>query len=194
MEIRKIQGILISSLFVVSLAGCSSSPSWRDADNSPWKTKRDTESSSLDEFVELNLDEAPFAETTMPEPEQESMFETELVLTEPGLAEPVPMESLDEVPSPSVAGSDIMSAPASAYVVQAYAGRKLNNVTDYKSSHGLDQMQIVKTNRDGDIMHVLVSLHDGLESARQASFDLEQRTGSKPWVRSVTGLQRIFAD
>lgn len=189
MEIRKIQGILISSLFVVGLVGCSNSPSWRDADNSPWKTKRDSESSSLDEFVELNVDEAPFADTTMPEPGRESMFETEPVLTEPGLPEPV-----EEIPAPSVLSSDIMSAPASAYVVQAYAGRKLNNVNGYKSSHGLDHMQIVKTNRDGEILYVLVSLHDGLESAKQASFDLEQRTGSKPWVRPVTGLQRIFAN
>lgn len=187
MEIRKIQGILISSIFVVSLAGCSSSPSWRDAEDSPWKTKRDSETTSLEEFVELSPDDEPFAETMMPE--QESMFETEPVLTEPGLPEPV-----EEIPAPSVIGSDIMSAPASAYVVQAYAGRKLNNVKAYMSSHGLDQMQIVKTNRDGDILYVLVSLHDGLESAKQASFDLEQRTGSKPWVRSVTGLQRIFAD
>ncbi|MES0327250.1 MAG: hypothetical protein ABUK13_03570 [Gammaproteobacteria bacterium] len=189
MEIRKIQGILISSLFVVGLAGCSNSPSWRDADNSPWKTKRDSEDTSFEEFVELSPDDAPFAETTMPEPERESMFEIEPVLTEPGLPEPV-----EEIPAPSVIGSDIMSAPASAYVVQAYAGRKLNNVNGYMSSHDLDQMQIVKTNRDGDILYVLVSLHDGLESAKQASFDLEQRTGSKPWVRSVTGLQRIFSD
>lgn len=194
MEIKKIQGILISSIFVVGLAGCSNSPSWRDADNSPWKTKRGSESASLEEFVELSPDDAPFDDTAMLEPERESMFETDPVLTEPGLVEPVPVEYLEEVPSSSVVGSDIMSAPASAYVVQAYAGRKLNNVNGYKSSHGLDQMQIVKTNRDGDILYVLVSLHDGLESAKQASFDLEQRTGSKPWVRSVTGLQRIFAD
>lgn len=189
MEIRKILGILISSLFVVGLIGCSNSPSWRDEDNSPWKTKRDSESPSLEEFVELNLEEAPFAETTMPD--RESMFEIEPVLTEPGLPEPPVVE---EKPAPRVIGSDIMSAPASAYVVQVYAGRKLNNVTSYKRSHGLDQLQIVKTNRDGGIMYVLVSLHDNRESAKQASFDLEQRTGSKPWVRPVTGLQRIFAD
>ena len=190
MEIRKIQGILISSLLVVGLTGCSNSSSWRDADNSPWKTKRDAQDTNSEEFVELNIDEAPLDETGMIEPGRESMFETEPVLSEPGISEPI----VEEAPAPSVVGSDIMSAPASAYVVQVYAGRQLRNVNNYVSSHGLDNMQIVKTERDGDILYVLVSLHDSHESAKQAAFDLEQRTGSKPWVRSVTGLQRIFAN
>lgn len=182
MEIKKIQGILISSLLMFGLAGCSnSSSSWRDADNSPWKTKRDSQEVT-EEFVELELEEP----VMVVEPERESMFETEPVLTEPWIPEPV-----EEAPAPS---SDIMSASPSAYVVQAFAGRRLRNVNNYVSSHGLDYMQIVKTNRNGDIVYVLVSLHNNHRLARQASIDLEQRTGSKPWVRSVTGLQRIFAD
>lgn len=185
MEIRKIQGIVISSLLVFGLAGCSnSSSSWRDADNSPWKTKRDSQEAT-EEFVELDLEEP----IMVVEPERESMFETEPVLTEPWVPEPEPVEE-----APSFISSDIMSAPASAYAVQAYAGRRLRNVNNYVSSHGLDYMQIVKTNRNGDVIYVLVSLHNNHMLAREASIDLEQRTGSKPWVRSVAGLQRIYAD
>ena len=180
MEIRKIQGIIISSLLVVGLTACSNSSNWNQGDNSPWKTKRGDDAS--EEFVELSVDEQPFAE-------RESMFETEPVLSEPGMPEPEPI-----IEMPAEMGTDIMSAPASAYVVQVYAGRKLRNVNKYQSAHGLDHMQVVKTDRDGDIMYVLVSLHDGLEAAKQASFDVEQRTGSKPWVRPVSGLQRIFAN
>ena len=185
MEIRKIQGIIISSLLIVGLTACSNSSNWNQEDNSPWKTKRGDDAS--EEFVELSVDEQPFAESEMIEPERESMFETEPVLSEPGMPEPI-------VEMPAEMGTDIMSAPASAYVVQVYAGRKLRNVNKYKSAHGLDYMQVVKTDRGGDIMYVLVSLHDGLEAAKQASFDVEQRTGSKPWIRPVSGLQRIFAN
>ena len=87
-----------------------------------------------------------------------------------------------------------MSASPSDYAVQVYAGRKLANVNRYISSHVLDNMQIVKTDRDGEIIHVLVSIHDDYESAVQASIDLEESTGSTPWVRSVAGLRNMSVE
>jgi septal ring-binding cell division protein DamX len=52
-------------------------------------------------------------------------------------------------------------------------------------------MQIVKTDRDGDVIYVLVSIHADRESAKQALNDLEEKTGSKPWIRSVSSLQNM---
>jgi len=210
-EIRKIQSIMMSSLLVAGLAGCSNSSSTSQADNSPWKAKRDAETANAtsSEFVEVSLDEAVQVDGM----EQAPMVE------EPGLEsisdftpEPMPFESLSafekleleaatpEVvaiePEPveevaSITGADIMSASPTAYAVQVYAGRKLANVKRYISAHGLDNMQIVKTDRDGDVIYVLVGLYADRTSARQAVDDLEQSTGSRPWIRSVGGLQRI---
>lgn len=225
MEIRKIQGILISSLFIVGLAGCSNSSSWKNADNSPWKSKRDSEVINTEEFVEVSLDEAaevnsmeeaPVFEEVMAEPEMVAQPELESLSSfDP---EPVPVESMsaferleleaaspqvepeiievtvaEEVPSARDAGSDIMSASPSDYAVQVYAGRQLGNVNRYISSHGLENMQIVKTDRDGDVIYVLVSLYADRASAKQALVDLEQSTGSTPWIRPVSGLQNIVA-
>jgi septal ring-binding cell division protein DamX len=232
-KIKKIQGIIISSLFIVGLAGCSNSSSWNKGDSSPWKSKRDAEMSNApsEEFVEVSLDEAvevnsmedaPVVEESMAET---TMLESEMV-AEPELesisdfdAEPVPVEEMsafekleleamspeaepemaaietvEEVSSVSAVATDIMGASSTAYAVQVYAGRVLANVTRYQNSHGLDNMQTVKTDHDGDIIHVLVGVYDDYQAAVQASIDIEQSTGSKPWVRSVAGLQNMSVE
>ncbi len=228
MERRKIQGIIISSLFVMGLAGCSNSSSWSQGDDSPWKAKHDAERAdasseefvevSVDEVVEVNsMEEASIVEEAMAEPE---MVEPEMI-AQPELEsisdfdpEPVPVESMsafekleleaepevavveavEEVSSVSAAATDIMSASSTAYAVQVYAGRERANVNRYQNSHGLDNMQIVETDHDGDIIHVLVGVYDDYETAVQASIDIEQSTGSTPWVRSVTGLQSLSVE
>ena len=236
MEIKKIQGIIISSIFVAGLAGCSNSSSWTEEDDSPWKAKRDAQTADYgsEEFVEVSLDEV--AEVNSMEEvvvTEEVVYEPEMVESEmagqPALEsisdfdpEPVPVEELSaferlerdsmaaqaepepvaetvEIETVDVASdvqavdSDIMNASASAYAVQVYAGRKLENVNRYISTHGLDYMQIVKTDRDGDVIHVLVSIHDDRDAAVQEASNIEESTGSKPWVRSVAGLQVIAA-
>ena len=103
------------------------------------------------------------------------------------------VETVEVVDEPVAAGSDIMSAPPKSFAVQAFAGRVLGNVTRYQNDHGLHNMQIVKTDLDGEIIHVLVSIHNDYESAVQAMVDLEDKTGSTPWVRSVASLQNIAA-
>ena len=226
MEITKIQGIIISSLLVLGLAGCSNSSSWSQDDGSPWKSKRDAEmtNASSEEFIEVSVDEAVdvnsmeemyVAEEAMAAPE---MIEPE-VIAQPELEsisefdpEPVPVEEMSafekleqgvaepevlevaEVAAVSAVTTDIMSASSTAYAVQVYAGRVLANVNRYQSDHDLDDMQIVKTDRDGEIIHVLVGVYDDYESAVQASIDIEQSTGSTPWVRSVAGLQNMSVE
>ncbi|MCK5001831.1 MAG: SPOR domain-containing protein [Gammaproteobacteria bacterium] len=228
MKIRKIQGIIISSLFMVGLAGCSNSSSWNQGDSSPWKSKRDAEMANApsEEFVEVSLDEAvevnsmedaPIVEEAMAE---STMLEAEMV-AEPELesisdfdAEPVPVEEMsafekleleaepemvaietvEEEPSVSAVATDIMGASSTAYAVQVYAGRVLANVNRYQNSHALDDMQIVKTDHDGDIIHVLVGVYDDYQTAVRAAMDIEQSTGSTPWVRSVSGLQSMSVE
>ena len=226
MEIRKIQGVIISSLLVLGLAGCSNSSSWSQDDESPWKSKRDAEmaNASSEEFIEVSVDEAveangmeemPVVEEAMPASE---MVEPE-VIAQPELEsisdfdpEPVPVEEMSafekleldsaepevvevvEVAAVSAITTDIMSASSAAYAVQVYAGRVVANVNRYQSDHNLDDMQIVKTDRDGDIIHVLVGVYEDFESAVQASIDIEQSTGSTPWVRSVAGLQNMSVE
>ena len=60
MKTKKMQSIIISSLFVAGLAGCSSSQPYNSDNDSPWKAKHDAEleSASSEEFVELTLDES----------------------------------------------------------------------------------------------------------------------------------------
>lgn len=191
MKIIKIQGIIIGSILAVSLSGCSNSSStWSQEDESPWKAKRDASAAAVEneEFVEVDLDEtaritgveeATVTEYTMPEPE--------MMVYEP--AEP---ELIAPTPEPvSPAEPNIMSVPASAYAVQVYAGSTVKSVNRYKNDHDLNELETVKTSRDGNTLYVLVSVQPDRLSAKQKSEQLEQSTGSKPWVRAVSGLQRI---
>lgn len=172
---------------------------------------------SLDEAVQVNsMEQMPVMETVMAEPEMvqsEMTAQPELESVAEFNPEPVPTESLsaferleqqnampvtapevaeiDTASTSNLAGVDIMSAPPSAYAVQVYAGQKLANVNRYISSHGLVNMQTVKTQQDGQVLYVLVSIHADRQSAMQALNDLEQKTGSKPWLRPVSGLQSI---
>ena len=178
--IKKMQGILLSNLMILGLAACSSSPSpWSQENDSPWKSKRAGEESSApaEEFVAVPVDEP------MPIVEPEPMYEPE----------PVVMQEPTPVVAPAVVGNDIMSMPASSYAVQVYAGGTEESVTRYQAAHGLEDLWTVKTDRDGSSIYVLVSVHDDRASANQAAAELEQKTGSKPWVRSMAGLQKIVA-
>ena len=52
---------------------------------------------------------------------------------------------------------------------------------------------MVKTDRSGSVVYVLVDVYNDRTSANAAAVDLEIKTGAKPWVRSVAGLQKIVA-
>ena len=63
----------------------------------------------------------------------------------------------------------------------------------FKASKGLDDLTVVKTDRSGEIIYVLVDVYPDRTSANAAAAELEIKTGSKPWVRSLAGLQAIVA-
>ena len=184
--IQQMQGLLLSNLMVLALVACSSSPSpWSQQDDSPWKAKRAAEESNgtSGEFVDVVVDEpAPVAvpEEAYPYPAPEVV------------QEPTPV--IEPVAAAAVAGGSIMAQPANSFAVQVYAGGTEESVTRYQEAHGLEGLWSVKTDRDGSAIYVLVSVHDDRASAEQAAADLEQKTGSKPWVRSMAGLQKVAVE
>lgn len=216
MKMRKIHISIFCALIVAGLSSCSNSSS---SNKSPWEANQEAGSSNVvsEEFVEVSMDQPEavnskedlvVVESVVTEPEIVALPELE---TLPGL-EPVPVQEPAPVPvepmldtskitntemlidAPNTDDiSDITNIPSSAYAVQVYAGKALANVNKYRSDHGLDYMQIVATDRNGEIMHVLVGIYDDRKSAKQASADIEASTGSKPWVRSITGLQKMVA-
>ena len=183
--IKKMQGLLLSNLVILTLVACSSSPSpWSQQDDSPWKAKRAAEESNgtSGEFVEVVVEEpAPVAV-----PEEAYPYPAPAVVQEPTpVVEPVAV---------AVAGGSIMAQPANSFAVQVYAGGTEESVTRYQEAHGLEDLWSVKTDRDGSAIYVLVSIHDDRASAEQAAADLEQKTGSKPWIRSMAGLQKVAVE
>ena len=179
--IKQVQAILLSNLMVLALAACSSSPSpWSQSDDSPWQAKRSAEESSVanEEFEEVPLDE--------PAP----VIEEPMVEEAPVMAEPEPMIE----PAAAVAAGGVLSLPPTSYAVQVYAGGTVESVVRYQEAHGLQDLTTVETDRVGSSIYVLVSIHDDRASANQAAADLEQKTGSKPWVRSMAGLQKVAVE
>jgi septal ring-binding cell division protein DamX len=74
-----------------------------------------------------------------------------------------------------------------------FAGNSSGSVENFKSKNDLNNLMMVKTDRSGAIVYVLVDVYPDRSTANAAAADLEARTGSKPWVRSVAGLQNIVA-
>jgi len=131
--IKQMQGLLLSSLMVLTLVACSSSPSpWSQQDDSPWKAKRAAEESSgtSGEFVDVVVDEpAPVAV-----PEEPYPYPAPVVVQEPApVIEPV-------VAAVAVAGGSIMAQPANSFAVQVYAGGTEESVTRYQQAHGLEDL------------------------------------------------------
>lgn len=202
--IKNVWGILICGAIFSGLTACSSSPSpWSaQGDDSPWKAKRDAEAENApsDEFVTDAPMEDPVPMDDMAPMEEQAVTEggeawpytppaEEMPMEEPAMAEPVAAAS-----TMSAANSEewAKNLPANQYLVQLFAGRVLGNVTRYQNTHGLTDARIVKTDRDGDVIHVLVHVEPDMASAQQYVSEAEAKTGSRPWIRSVRGLQKIL--
>ena len=184
---KPIWGILICSVIVSGLSACSSSPSpWSQGDDSPWKAKRNAEAESVpsDEFINAT----PMDGDPVPLEDPEPVVETE---SEAWPYVPPPEPVAEEPPAPA---PEPVMATSGRYAVQLFAGRVMGNVTRYQETHGLGgTTQIVKTDRDGDTIHVLVHYESDMASAKQYSAEVDEKTGSKSWIRSVSGLQAITA-
>lgn len=206
MNNKLLVGLALSSVFLLASCGGSTPAPWSRPDDSPWKDKREAESRTApaDEVIYQ-----PVAEPT-PEP----------VTYEPVAAEPMPApepavstskleayhskDTSSAMPAPenveaeamvvTAAAEDVvMAMPADSYAVQVYASKTESSITRFQENKGLQDLKIVKTDRNGETVYVLVGLYDDRASAVDAATDLERKIGSQPWVRSMPGLQKIIA-
>jgi len=185
--IKTIHGFAVTSFIIIGLAGCSSTPApWTQEDASPWGAKREAEAQSIpsDEAIsDASLNDPVLLAD--PEPEAIAMQEPE--------AAPAPMVIVPVVVEEDPANQDIMAMLSTNYAVQVFAGNTLESVENFKSSKDLADLTTVKTDRSGSIVYVLVDIYPDRATANAAAAELEIKTGTKPWVRSLAGLQKIVA-
>ena len=184
--IKIIRNTVVANIVVLGLVGCASSPApWAQSNDNPWGEKRNAEAQNTlpDEIV---ADEPLLDPVLLSEPEPVVMLEPEPEPIVEEVIAPVVMED-------QTAEQEIMSMPASNYAVQVFAGSSTDSVENFKNSNSLDNLLTVATDRSGSIIYVLVDVYPDRSAANAAAVDLEARTGSKPWVRSLAGLQKIVA-
>ena len=186
--IKKIRGVVVTNLIILGLAGCSSTPApWTQADDSPWDAKHVAEEQNLPSDDDVISDTSLNDPVLLADPEPEPIIMEEPVAApEPEVIVPVVVEEL----TPE---QEIMALSGESYAVQVYASKTAEYIEKFKNSKNLAELKTVKTDRSGSIVYVLVDIHPDRSSANAAAADLEMKTGSKPWVRSVAGLQKIVA-
>ena len=188
--IKTIRNIAISNLVILGLVACSSSPApWTQVDDSPWGSKHKAEAENLSNDT-----------TSMSDPVLLGDAEP-AVMVEAAMSEEV-VEVQSEVVTPAVVTEsqsisqsteqELLSLPASDYAVQVYAATSINSVEKFKDAKAVYELKTVATNRSGSIMYVLVDVYSDRAAANAAATDLASRTGAKPWIRSLAGLQKII--
>jgi septal ring-binding cell division protein DamX len=190
--IKKIRGIIVINLIIIGLAACSSTPApWVQVEDSSLDTKQADEEKNVPA-------EAVISDTSLNDPVLLADPEPEPIIMEEPVAAPVPEMIVpvvleEDKPEPQTPEQEIMALSGSSYAVQVYAGKTLESIEKFKNSNNLAELKSVKTDRSGSIVYVLVDIYPDRSSAQAAAADLEIKTGSKPWVRSVAGLQKIIA-
>jgi septal ring-binding cell division protein DamX len=179
--INKIQAILFSNILFFGLTACSSEPApWTRPDESPWSEKHAAAEASVED-VEV-IEEPLMIVEPEPMPEPSRFEEPEPIVAAIAVPEPEPV--------PMTAEEQILSMD-SGYAVQIFASSSMSSMDNFRANNGLDDMLAVKTDREGSVVYVLVSTHTDRASANLVAEELEQRTGTKPWVRSILGLQKV---
>ena len=191
--IKNISGSALSVLIISGLAACSNTPApWTQADESPWEGKHQAEAQNLpsDEAVsDTSLNDPVLLADPVPELEAEPIIMHEPEMAEPEVIVPVVVE--EEPAGQDIIGQDIMAMLSSNYAVQVFAAKSVDNVEQFKQNKDLADLMTVKTDVSGSIVYVLVDIYPTREAADAAAAELEYKTGSKPWVRSLAGLQKI---
>jgi septal ring-binding cell division protein DamX len=183
--IKQISGIIACNAILIGLAACSSSPApWTRPDESPWSDKHAAAEQAAPVGDIIADEPAPVMESE-PMTEPEPMAEPE---SEPAMmAEPEP----EPVAMPSTPEEEVMAMDGKSFAVQVTAMKDIPSMKRYQSRFGLEHLSVVKTDRNGSVIYVLLSLQPDRASANQAASELELKTGTKPWVRSIAGLQKI---
>lgn len=210
---KTIRTAVITNLLIAGLAACSTAPApWTETNNSPWSAKHEAEQSSvpsdtvvtdttLDDHVLLSEPEAvtPVAPAAMEKSNTTTAgtTATDTTVTNTTAAPaPVPVATAETTATPvaekMTPEQKVLAMSANSYAVQVYASNTIKSMNKFKTDKGLDELKTVKTNRDGKVVYVLVDLQPDRASARQAAKYLKEKTGTKPWIRSVAGLQKII--
>ena len=185
--IKTIRDIALTNLIVLGLAACSTSPApWQQSDD-PWGAKRSAEANSVpsDEAVSDTSLNDP---VLLAEPEEDPIIMEAPVSPEPEVIIAVIVEEN------LTAEERVLAMATTDYAVQVYASNKVESAEAFKTSKGLDNLIAVKTDRSGSIVYVLIDVYPDRAAANAAAPGLEEITGSKPWVRSIAGLQKIVSN
>ena len=189
---KTIRGIAATNMILIGLTGCSSTPApWTQENDSPWGAKHaaEADTASVDGSAgDTSLNDPVLLADT--EPEFTSAQEDAIVMQEPDAA-PAPEVIVPVVVEGDSATQDVMTMLSSNYAVQVFAGNTVESVEKFKSKKDLPDLTTVKTDRSGSIVYVLVDIYPDRATATAAATELEIKTGSKPWVRSLAGLQKI---
>jgi len=198
--IKTIRNIAVSNLVILGLVACSSSPApWTQVDDSPWGSKRKAETESLSKGIESMSDPVLLGEPESVAMVDAAMSETvvevqsdviEPAVVEPAIVEPVVVEPV--VTESQSTEQELLMLSASDYAVQVFAGNTIASIEKFKDAKGVYELKTVATNRSGLIVYVLVDVYSDRVSAKAAATDLASRTGTKPWIRSLAGLQKII--
>ena len=195
--IKTICGVTVTNLIILGSVGCSNTPApWTQQDDSPWGAKHEAEAQNaaydqavLDASLNDLNDPVLLAD---PDPEPVVMQAPEAAPA-PELITPVVIEEEPEVVEEKPATQDIMAMLSTNYAVQVFAGSTVESVEKFKTNKDVADLMTVKTDRSDSILYVLVDIHSNRAEANTAAAALAIKTGSKPWVRSLSGLQKIVA-
>ena len=187
--IKIIRGVAVTNLIILGLAGCSSTPApWTQTQaESPWDAKHAAEEQSMPS------DDVVASDTSLNDPVLLADPEPEPIIMEEPVAAPAPEVIIPVVVEEQTPEQEIMALSGESYAVQVYASKTAESIEKFKNNKDLVELKTVKTDRSGAIVYVLVDIYPDRSSANAAATDLEMKTGSKPWVRSVAGLQKIVA-
>jgi len=185
-----------TNLIIFGLAACSSTPApWVQTDDSPWGAKHEADAQNIpsDETIsDTSLNDPVLLAD--PDEMNDAMPETEaIVMQEPEMAA-APELIVPVVVEEQPAQQGIMAMLGTNYAVQVYAGNTEKSVEKFKNSKDLAELTTVKTDRSGSIVYVLVDIYPDRSAANTAAVELETKTGTKPWVRSLAGLQKIAVE
>ena len=179
--IKHILGILFTPVLFIGLTACSSEPApWTRPDESPWSEKHAAAEAGVEEVAVI---EEPIV-----------MVEPEPMLEPSRFEDPEPVVAAIAVPEPEpvpVTPEEQILSMDSGYAVQIFASSSMDSMDKFIANNGLDDMLAVKTDREGSIVYVLVSTQPDRASANIVAGELEQKTGAKPWIRSILGLQKV---
>jgi len=192
--IEAFRGFAATNLIIFGLAACSSTPApWTQTNDSPWGAKHEAEVQNIPSDEAVN-------DTSLNDPVLLADPDRDAIVMQAPEAAPAPeMIAPVEVVEEEVAVAaeqpsteqDIMAMLSTNYAVQVYAAKTIKSIEKFKNNKDLADLITVKTDRSGSIIYVLVDIYPDRASANAAAAELEVKAGSKPWVRSLAGLQKI---